>query len=132
MLIPEPLGVVGAPLETLAAIKAHFEQADLSGATLILVTDSQGQRNRQRYAVLIQLPHVKVVTVEAFGPYFGPEGAQALRDLAAWAHDHGIERVKETVVNTYDFNRVMREPEAHEIERLIAAANPSDLNIYLQ
>lgn len=131
MDIPEPIGVVGAPHETLGELKAHFGATDLTGAMLILLTDTQGKRADARYAVMVHTPDLSVLTVDAFGPRFGADGEQALRDLAAWARAHGIENVKETVVNTYDFNRVVREPDEAEVRRLLAAANPSDLGIYL-
>ena len=131
MDIPEPIGVVGAPHETLNELTTYFEGVDLSGAMLILLTDTQGRRPDARYAILVHTPDLSVLTVDAFGPRFGTDGEQALRDAAAWARNHGIENVKETVVNTYDFNRVVREPDEAEVRRLIAAANPSDLGIYL-
>ena len=38
--------------------------------------------------------------------------------------------MRETVLNPSDFVRVVAEPDADEIARLIAASNPSDPRIY--
>lgn len=131
MLISEPLGVAGAPNETLRALQAFFAETDLSRATLIFVTDSQGQRADARYALLVRLGEDTVVTVDAFGGRYGESGRLALQELARWAQRRGVTNVRETVVSTYDFGRVLREPDEEEVGQLLAASNPSDLDIYL-
>lgn len=132
MHIADPLGVPGAPAETLEALLERFAGSDLSGARLLFISDRHDQRERARYAALVTVGQEAVLSAPAFGPQFGEAGHEALRALARWAQEHGLENVKETVLNPPDFNRVLAEPDATEVARLLAAANPSDLNIYLK
>ncbi len=131
MPLSDPLGVLGAPAETLRALTDHFGDQDLTGAILVLVTDTQGKRDHARYAAVVHTKSETALTVDAFGPRFGEEGEGALRSLAGWARAAGIENVKETVISSYDFGRWLREPEEAEVNKLMAAANPSNLDIYL-
>lgn len=132
MQIADPLGVPGAPAETLEALLGRFAGSDLSGARLLFITDRQGERALARYAALVTVGREAVLTAAAFGPQFGEEGRAALRALARWAQERGLGNVKETVLSPSDFTRVIGEPGADEVARLLAAANPSDLNIYLK
>ncbi|PNY81970.1 DUF3197 domain-containing protein [Deinococcus koreensis] len=133
MQIADPLGVPGAPLETLNAVMTRFEGSELSGGRLILVTDRQGDRARASYAALVvtgkQANAAAVVTAAAFGPRFGRVGAQALADLVVWATGQALP-VCETVLNSSDFSRVLAEPDAREVAQLVASSNPSDPAIY--
>ena len=131
MLLSDPLGVLGAPAETLRALTDHFEGQDLSDAVLVFVTDTQGKRANARYAAVLHTPAETAVTVDAFGPRFGEEGEGALRSLASWARSAGVVNVKETIISGYDFGRWLREPDQMELNKLMAAANPSSLDIYL-
>ena len=70
-----------------------------------------------------------VVTATAFGPRFGRAGAQALADLVVWATNQNLP-VRETVLNSSDFSRVLAEPNAREVAHLVASSNPSDPGIY--
>lgn len=130
MHIAEPLGVPGAPFETLHAITSSV---DPKQARLIFLTDRQGERQHARYAAMIisgQGPAAAVsMSALAFGPHFGEAGTQALADLAHWANSHDLP-IRETVLNAPEFNRVVAEPDAHEVAALIAASNPSDAGIY--
>ncbi|MFC4456466.1 DUF3197 domain-containing protein [Deinococcus sonorensis] len=128
--IADPLGLTGAPALTLQALQARFEGADLRGARLILLTDRQGERLQARYAVLVEASGERVLTAAAFGPHYGKAGMEALRRLAQWGDAQGLP-VRETVLNASDFNRVVAEPDAEEVGRLVAASNPSDYGIYL-
>lgn len=128
MRVLEPLGLPGAPLET------HRELMALLGAsgghaTLHLISDWQGVRDASRYAALITRGEEAVVTVPAYGPGYGPAGAGALAELVEWTQAQGWP-VRETVLNPSDFVRVLAEPDAGEVARLIAASNPSDYRIY--
>ena len=133
MQIADPLGVPGAPLETLNAVMTRFEGSELSGGRLILVTDRQGDRVRAGYAALVVTGKGEaaagVVTATAFGPRFGRAGAQALADLVVWATNQNLP-VRETVLNSSDFSRVLAEPDAREVAHLVASSNPSDPGIY--
>ena len=135
MQIADPLGLAGAPQETLNAVLAHLEQhvpADVGGAAgqLILVTDRQGERERAGYAAVLMVGRVVTVVANAFGPRFGPAGMQALEQLVRWAQGQDWP-VRETVLNASDFTRVIDEPDAEEVGKLVAASNPSDPGIYL-
>ncbi|MPY67381.1 DUF3197 domain-containing protein [Deinococcus sp. SDU3-2] len=134
MQVLEPLGLPGAPLET------HRELMSLLGAaagregaggpaTLYLIADWQGVRDASRYAALITRGDEAVVTAPAFGPGYGPAGAEMLAELVEWAQAQGWP-VREAVLNPSDFVRVLAEPDAEEVARLIAASNPSDPRIY--
>jgi hypothetical protein len=132
MQIADPLGVPGAPHETLNAVMAHLEQHHAGAAVgrLILVTDRQGDRDHAGYAAVLTAGPVVTVAAQAFGPRFGPAGMEALEQLVRWAQAHGWP-VRETVMNVSDFTRVIDEPQTAEIRRLLAASNPSDPGIYL-
>lgn len=133
MQIADPLGVPGAPLETLHEVQARFAGSELQGGRLVLVTDSQGHRDTAAYGALLVAgagaDAPRVVTEVAFGPRFGLAGAQALAQLVQWAV--GLDwPVRETVLSSADFNRVMSEPDAEGVKALLAASNPSDAAIY--
>jgi hypothetical protein len=127
--VSDPLGVPGAPQETWGAVQAHLEGAARAGGRLILVTDRQGDRLNAAYAALIVQNGQAVIAAPAFGPRYGRPGAEALAELVRWAQERNWP-VRETVLNSSDFVRVLAEPDAEEIGRLIAASNPSDPGIY--
>lgn len=130
MHILDPLGLPGAPLETQRDLLAHLGDGGHPGSgTLTLITDGQGVRTAARYAALITRGDEALLTAPAFGPAYGEVGRQALADLARLAQERGW-AVRETVLNPSDFVRVLAEPDAAEIARLIAASNPSDPAIY--
>ncbi|GGL89464.1 hypothetical protein GCM10010840_29460 [Deinococcus aerolatus] len=135
MQIADPLGLPGAPQETLNAVLAHLEQHPSGGAggpagQLILVTDRQGERDRAGYAAVLIVGSVATVVATAFGPRFGRPGMEALVQLVHWAQEREW-MVRETVLNSSDFTRVIDEPDAAEVGRLVAASSPSDTGIYL-
>lgn len=129
MQTADPLGMPGAPLETLQAVLTHLEGTDLTGGRLILVRDRQGDRRDARYGALVTAGGRAVVTAPAFGPHYGRAGAEALAELTRWASARGMP-VRETAVNPADLVRVLAEPEPAEVARLIAASNPSDPALY--
>ena len=92
------IGVAGAPEATLQALLGRFQEADLTGARLILLTDRQGERSVARYAALIDRPGgPRVLSAPAFGPHFGAGGTSALLELAGWAQHHDLP-LRETVL----------------------------------
>ncbi|MFC3833918.1 MULTISPECIES: DUF3197 domain-containing protein [Deinococcus] len=133
MNVADPLGVPGAPQETLNAIMARVQGSELTGGKLILVTDRQGERTRAGYAALLVTGQgagaSAVVTATAFGPRFGAAGAQALSELVRWAQGQELP-VRETVLSASDFTRILAEPDAVEVGQLVASSNPSDPGIY--
>lgn len=131
MQIPDPLGVPGAPSDTLAAVVGHFPGGIPQGGHLILVTGRQGERAVAGYAaVIVPVGEAEAtVSAPAFGPRYGVGGVRALTELVRWAGAQGL-GVRETVLNPSDFGRVLAEPDEAEVRRLIAASNPSDPAIY--
>ncbi len=131
MKTSDPLGVAGAPLETLHALLSRFEDSDLKKSRLILITDRQGQREQARYAALMILgSNEAIMSATAFGPAYGAVGSQALYDLVNWSQKHNMV-LRETVLNSSDFVRIVSEPDETEIKQLLAASNPTDAGIYL-
>jgi|GEM_PF-143395 len=130
MQISEPVGVPGAPKETLEALESVLERLPHK-ARILLITDIQGHRSNARYAALFLFGGEGVLSREAFGPRYGPEGILALDTLVRTLLERGFEDFKECVVMPSDFGRLMQEPEGLELERLLSSANPTDPNIYL-
>ena len=133
MNIADPLGMPAAPLETWQAMQTRLNDADLTGARLILITDRQGDRSRAGYAALVTLgrgqTETAVLSAAAFGPRYGVGGSAALAELVRWADKAGIPTA-ETVLGSGDFQRVLAEPDAGEVAALIAASGPADPAIY--
>ena len=128
--MPDMLGIAGAPEATLKAVLTRFQQSELKGARLILLTDRQGQRSVARYAALVELPGEPLaLSAPAFGPHYGPAGTAALLKLVEWAQAAGLP-LRETVLGGPQFARLADEPDAAEVEHLIAASSPSDAGIY--
>jgi hypothetical protein len=139
--LPDMLGFSGAPEATLKAVLTRFQESELAGARLILLTDRQGERSVARYAALIELPgpsdasgpqgesRALALSAPAFGPHYGPAGTAALLGLVEWAQAQGLP-LRETVLGGPQFHRLSDEPHADEIAHLIAASSPSDPGIY--
>lgn len=127
----DPLGVPGAPVDTLNAALARVQTLSWQGGRLLLVTDWQGRRAQARYGAVL-LPaagQAPLVLAAAFGPRFGPAGSQALEGLVRWAQAQGL-AVRETVLSPGDFTRVLEEPDTEELRQLNVASNPTDPAIY--
>ncbi|MBB6097821.1 hypothetical protein HNR42_001244 [Deinobacterium chartae] len=128
MHIADPIGVPGAPAETLTAL---LQQARFGPeAALYLLTDTQGQRREARYSLLLHRPDHDLLTREAFGGRFGEAGIHALATAVNAALEGGVTRFFETVIDRSDFNRMVAEPDPHELRVLLASANPTDPMIY--
>ena len=129
--LPDMLGTSGAPNATLRAVLTRFQGSDLMGARLILLTDSQGQRSRARYAGLVELGGEVIALISpAFGPHYGAAGTAALSELVQWAQSQDIS-LRETVVGGPQLNNLSGEPEQAELAQLIASSSPTDTGIYL-
>ena len=125
------LGTSGAPDATLRAVLTRFQESALTGARLILLTDSQGQRSRARYAGLVELGGEVIALISpAFGPHYGAAGTAALSELVQWAQSQDIS-LRETVVGGPQLNNLSGEPEQSELSQLIASSSPADAGIYL-
>ena len=125
------LGTSGAPDATLRAVLTRFQESALTGARLILLTDSQGKRSRARYAGLVELGGEVIALISpAFGPHYGAAGTAALSELVQWAQSQDIS-LRETVVGGPQLNNLSGEPELAELSQLIASSSPADAGIYL-
>jgi len=128
--LPDMLGFSGAPEATLKAVLTRFQESELRGARLILLTDRQGERSVARYAALVELPGEPLaLSAPAFGPQYGEAGTAALLELVRWADARGLP-LRETVLSATEFGRLSDEPSAAEVQRVIAASSPSDPGIY--
>ena len=77
----ELVGIRAAPKETLVKLKEALKGVRFEEAIVTLVTDWQDQRARARFAVYVREGKQRVLSLDAFGPRFGPEGDDALREL---------------------------------------------------
>lgn len=129
---PEPVGLRGNPAETLEAATAALRGLDLARSVVIMLTDWQGDRAGARYMALIADPTRAVVTEDAFGPRYGPAGAEALRSLVRGLLERGAVNFKERVVAPHEFSRQLEDLGPDGYREVLAAANPTDPQIYLQ
>ncbi|MFC4426361.1 DUF3197 domain-containing protein [Deinococcus navajonensis] len=128
----DPLGVPGAPVDTLNAAMSRAQTLSWAGGRLLLVTDWQGRRPQARYGAVLMPAAGRgepLVLAAAFGPRFGPAGSQALQELVRWAQRQEL-ALRETVLSPGDFTRVLEEPDTEELRHLVAASNPTDPAIY--
>ena len=128
--LTDALGLAAAPLETFAALKPALERAN-AHTTAILITDCQGHRLEARYALLLKFENELVLSREAFGPRYGLVGLQALREMTELLLERGVTEWRECVIMTYDFSRLMNDPEDYGANNILASSNYSDANIYL-
>ncbi len=126
----DPVGLRGAPLESLNAMKLALRGVKLSDATVILIADWQDRRDSGRYAVLVRDGGSHVVSEDAFGGRYGASGIKALADLVTFLCEQGATNFKESVLPPHEFTRLLEYPDAHNLGRIAANANPSDPEIY--
>lgn len=135
MKVHDPIGIASAPRETWQALQEHLDAvtAPHDNPRLVLVTDRQGDRQNAAYAALIKLGHgeneTALLSAPSFGPRFGELGVEALAELVRWAESQQF-NIKETVLSAGDFQRVLAEPDEHEVKALFAACNFTDPAIY--
>ena len=126
----DPVGLRGAPLESLNAMKLALRGVKLNDATVILIADWQDRRDQGRYAVLVRDGGSHVVSEDAFGGRYGADGVKALADLVTFLCEQGATNFKESVLAPHEFTRLLEYPDAHNLQRISANANPSDFEIY--
>ncbi len=126
------VGLRGAPNVTLAELKEALKGVDFPEATTIYVTDWQDQRAQARYAVYVQEGKHQVLSLDAFGPRFGSEGDDALREITLWLLDRGVSTFREAVVAPSEYAALFEQSD-HEVRKLLAAtANPTDPMLYVK
>ncbi len=126
------VGLRGAPKETLAELKEALKGVDFPEATATYITDWQDQRARARYAVYVLEGKHRVLSLDAFGPRFGSQGDDALRDLTLWLLERGVSSFKEAVIAPSEYAALFEQSD-EEIGKLLAAtANPTDPMLYVK
>jgi hypothetical protein len=126
----DPVGMQGAPQETLAALKIAVRGMDLERAIVTLVADWQDRRASARYAVMLRENGRTVLSEDAFGGRYGALGVTGLAQLVDWLTEAGASDFKESIVAPHEFNRLLEHLDAHGVQKLIANANPTDPEIY--
>jgi Protein of unknown function (DUF3197) len=126
----DPVGLQGAPMETLAALKTALRGVKLEGAIITLIADWQNRRDTARYAVMIRAGEESIVSEDAFGGRYGVAGTAALTDLVNFLWERGAENFKESVLAPHQFARILEYPDAASLQRIVANANPTDPEIY--
>jgi hypothetical protein len=126
----DPVGLQGAPSETLTALKTALKTLEVRGSIVILIADWQDRRASARYAVLVTHGERSVLSEDAFGGRYGEAGRSALAQLVTYLTDRGADNFKESVVPPHDFTRLLEFPTHEAMLRLMANANPTDPEIY--
>jgi hypothetical protein len=126
----DPVGLQGAPLETLEAVHAALRTVEVRGAIVTLIADWQDRRDSARYAVFIRHGGRSVLSEDAFGGRYGAAGVKALADLVTMLWNRGAENFKESVLAPHDFTRLLENPTPEHLMRVMANANPTDPEIY--
>ncbi len=126
----DPIGLRGAPLETLEAVRAGLRSIDVKDSIVTLIADWQGRRDSARYAVLVRNGERSLLSEDAFGGRYGAAGQRALADLVTMLTDRGASNFKESVLAPHEFSRLLEDPTAERLQHILANANPSDPEIY--
>lgn len=126
----EVLGVRGAPQQTLAALMEALKGARFPDLIVTFVTDWQDQRKKARYAVFVRGGKHPLLTMDAFGPAFGPEGDRALVELVQWLQDKGVRKWYESVIPPSEYAALFEIDPDDVYRQLAANANPSDPALY--
>lgn len=132
MQISDPVGLQGQPAETLEAVRRELKPFDLERTVVVLVTDWQDSRGNARYALLARDGERVLLSESAFGPLYGESGTAALRTLVRGLLDDGAVNFKETIVAPHEFSRLLEDPTPEGLVGLLASANPSDPQLYLE
>lgn len=128
----ELVGLRGAPQETLSDLKEALKGVDFPEATVFYITDWQDQRAQARFAIFVRQGRHRILSLDAFGPRFGPPGDAALKELTLWLLERGVTDFKEAVIAPSEYAALF-ELEDAEAEKLIqAAANPTDPMLYIK
>ncbi len=126
------VGLRGAPNETLAALQEALKGIQFPQASATYITDWQDQRAQARYAIYVQDGRRRVLSLDAFGPRFGPQGHAALQTLTRWLVQQGVEQFKEAILPPSEYANLFGLEEAEIQKALAAKANPADPALYLQ
>lgn len=126
----DPIGLQGAPLETLNALHAALKSFDLKHAIVTIISDWQDRRSTARYAVLVRSGERVALSEDAFGPRYGEAGTWAIKDLLESLSSKGAINFKECILAPHEFTRLLEYPDAHAILKITASANPASPAIW--
>lgn len=126
----EVIGARGAPKQTLEALREALKGARFPELIVTFVTDWQDQRKGARYAVFVRGSKNPVLTMDAFGPAFGPEGDRALTELVHWLQEKGVHKWYESVIPPSEYAALFELDPDDVYRQLVANANPSDPTLY--
>lgn len=121
-----------APNKTLADLKEALKGVDFPEAVVTLITDWQDQRKNARYAVFVRQGKHRVLSLDAFGPRFGPGGDDALADLVKWFQERGTSHFYESVFPPSEYAALFEIDGDEANSLLIANANPTDPVLYIK
>ena len=127
----ELIGIRAAPKETLADLKEALKGVDFPEAIVTLITDWQDQRKNSRYAVFVRQGKHRVLSLDAFGPRFGPEGDDALAELVKWFQERGTILFKEAVFAPSEYSALFELEGDQANWLLVANAAPTDPLLYI-
>ncbi|WP_457630069.1 DUF3197 domain-containing protein [Oceanithermus sp.] len=126
----EIIGFKGMPEKTLEALESRLKKLHFPSMTVVMVTDSQGDRQKARYRVLLVAGKHVFFTEEAFGPGFGEEGAEALARLVRRLRDAGVRRFKEATLPPDVYEALDEMPPDKALQRVLASAALADPRLY--
>jgi hypothetical protein len=128
----ELVGTRGAPHATFADLKEALKGTQFDGAVVTLVTDWQDQRKNARYAVFVRQGNHRVLSMDAFGPRFGPEGDDVLREMVQWFQERGVTHFYESVLPPSEYAALFEMDGDEANNLLVANANPADPLLYIR
>lgn len=128
----ELVGTRGSPRETFADLKEAVKGTHFDGAVVTLVTDWQDQRKTARYAVFVRQGKHRVLSMDAFGPRFGAEGDNALREMVQWFQERGVTHFYESVFPPSEYAALFELDGDKADQLLVATANPADPLLYIK
>jgi len=126
----DPIGLQGAPIETLNALHAALKGFDLKHAIVTIISDWQDRRSTARYAVLVKSGERVALSEDAFGPRYGETGTRAIKNLLENLSLKGAINFKECILAPHEFTRLLEYPDAHAILKITASANPASPAIW--
>jgi hypothetical protein len=124
------IGIRGAPRHTLEDLHLALKGAKFSDLIATFVTDWQDQRGKARYALLARWGRHGVLTMDAFGPRFGPQGDAALGELVEWLQGQGVVKFYETVLPPSEYAALFDAEPDTALTRIMASSNPADPMLY--
>ncbi|MCX7783337.1 MAG: DUF3197 domain-containing protein [Meiothermus sp.] len=128
----ELVGIRGAPQETLSALKEALKGVDFTQAVVSYLTDWQDQRAKARFAIFVREGKHRVLSLDAFGPRFGPQGDAALKEITLWFIERGVTDFKEAVIAPSEYGALFELDDEEANKLIVTSANPTDPMLYVK